>query len=90
MTLYDLPGFFDTRDIKQEILKSYSNAKMVCRGTKAKIIIMVEIGSLMSAKGGTMADIAKRLRQFCNNDFRQIINSCGLIASKINLSEYES
>lgn len=89
MTLYHIPGFFDTKDIKHEILKSYSNAKMVCRGTKAKIIIMVEIGSLMTSRGRSIADIAKRLRQFCKNDFGQIINSCGLIVSKINLSEYE-
>lgn len=37
-----------------------------------------------------MVDIAKRLRELFQNDFRQVINSCGLIVSKVNISEYES
>ena len=90
MAFYDPPGFLDTKGVKQEILNSYSNAKMFCRGSKAKIIMMVEIGSVMSARGGPLVDIAKRLRELFKNDFRQIINSCGLIVSKVNMDEYES
>ncbi len=41
MTFYDPPGFLDTKGVTQEILNSYSNAKMFGRGSKAKIIMMV-------------------------------------------------
>jgi hypothetical protein len=44
----------------------------------------------MSVRGGPLVDIAKRLRELFRNDFRQLINSCGLIVSKVNLGEYES
>lgn len=41
LTLYDPPGFLDTKGVLQEILNSYANAKMFRRGAKAKIIMMV-------------------------------------------------
>jgi len=90
MAVYDPPGFLDTKGVKQEILNSYANAKMFCRGSDAKIIMMVEIGTVIAGRGGPLVDIAKRLRELFQNDFRQIINSCGLIISKVNLDEYET
>lgn len=89
MVLYDPPGFLDTKGVKQEILNSYANAKMFRKGSKAKIIMMVETGSLYSGRGGPLVDLTKRLRELFQNDFRQIINSCGLIISKININDIE-
>ena len=62
LILYDPPGFFDTKGVHQEILNSYCNAKMFKVGIKAKIVIMVEISTLQSARGGAFVNVTKRLR----------------------------
>lgn len=84
MVLYDPPGFLDTKGARQEILNSYCNAKMFRVGTKAKIIILVELSSLMSGRGGAFADVAVRLRQLFGRDFRHVIEACVLVVSKVN------
>lgn len=81
---YDPPGFLDTRGITQEIINAYCNAKMFRLGSKAKIIIVVEVSSLLSARGGAFVDVALRLRELFANEFIQVINSCFLLVSKVN------
>lgn len=74
----------DTRGITQEIINAYCNAKMFRLGSKAKIIIVVEVSSLLSARGGAFVDVALRLRELFANDFFQVVNSCFLLVSKVN------
>jgi hypothetical protein len=64
---YDSPGFLETRGAMQEILNSYCNAKMFKLGSKAKIVIMVEFYTLKSARGTSLVDVAKRLRELFRN-----------------------
>lgn len=59
---YDPPGFLDTKGAKQEILNSFANAKMFKKGSKAKIILVVEQGSIYSARGGPLVGMAHILR----------------------------
>lgn len=60
---YDPPGFLDTRGNTQEIINAYCNAKMFRLGSKAKIIIVVEASSLLSARGRAFVDGTLRLRE---------------------------
>lgn len=88
LVLFDPPGFLDTKGVHQEILNSYCNARMFKVGIKAKIVIMVEISSLLSSRGGSFVQVTQRLRELFQNDFRQIINSCVLVISKVHPSIY--
>lgn len=54
--------FLEAYGVDNEILNSYSNAKMFQRGNKAKIILVVELATLQSARGGDLPRVAKRLK----------------------------
>ena len=51
----------DTKGVHQQILNSYSNARMFKVGSKARIIIVVEYFSLMQARGGAFVEVANML-----------------------------
>jgi hypothetical protein len=51
-------------------------------GSAAKIVIMVEMSSLLSARGGAFVDVALRLRALFQEDFRMIVGSCLLVITK--------
>ena len=87
LVFYDPPGFLDTKGVYQEILNSYCNAKMFRIGCKARIVMVVEISSLLSAKGGGLVEVAQRFRELFKNDFRQLVHSCLLVVSKINKTD---
>ena len=57
-------------------------------GSKVKIIIVVEISSLLAARGGTFVDVTLRLRELFQNDFEQIVHSCFLVVSKVHPMMY--
>ena len=56
-------------------------------GSRAKILIMVEVSSIFSARGEAFVKIARKLKELFQNDFAQIINSCLLVVSKVNLHQ---
>jgi hypothetical protein len=62
MTLTDAPGFLGTTGPIQQILDAYCNAKMFRVGKKAKIIIIVEVFTLYSARAGGLIDLAVKLQ----------------------------
>ena len=54
-------------------------------GKKAKIIIVVEIYTLYSARAGGLLDLAIKLQSLFGDYFYEIINSCMLVVTKVNL-----
>lgn len=87
--LYDPPGFLATTGDYQEILDSYSNAKMFKVGSKVRIIILVESSTIMSTRGGGFVEVAVRLRKLFGKAFVNVINSCLLMISKIDTVSLE-
>lgn len=61
MVLYDPPGFASTEGGFQEILDSYSNAKMFKIGSKVRIVIVVDCHTVLAGRGGGFVEVARRL-----------------------------
>ena len=57
----DSAGFLDSKGPAHEIINSYATAKLFKRGSKAKIVVVVEWANLQSSKGKTLVDVANRL-----------------------------
>ena len=55
-------------------------------GSKARVVIVVEHPTLMSARGGGFVEVAMKLRQLFKEDFKDIIYSCLLVVTKLPLS----
>jgi hypothetical protein len=51
----------DTKGDTQEMVNSYANTKVFLEGKSYKMVIVVEIGSLFSARGGSLAPLIQRL-----------------------------
>lgn len=81
---YDPPGFVDSRGLHQQILNSYSNAKMFKVGTSARIILVVELSTLRSSRGAAFVGITDRLYDLFESDFDKVTNCCLLVISKVN------
>ena len=79
----------DTKGDDQEIINAYANARMFRRGTKAKIVLVIECSTLISGKGGNLPEIAKRLLELFPWDFSTLINSVMIMVTKVNTDEYE-
>lgn len=47
------------------------------------------MGSLDSHRGGTLPEIARRLLELFPNDFTNLINSIGIVVSKVNTDDIE-
>ena len=75
----DSAGFLDTKGAEQEIISSYATAKLFKRGSKTKIIMVIEIASLISTRGKIIADVANRLAELFPDDFEKFsaFNSFG-------------
>lgn len=85
---YDPPGFLDSKGPEQEILNGYSNARMFKLGMESKICIVIDHGSLQTARGGLLIQVVKRLIELFDQNFSNIMNSCILVVSKVNLFEF--
>jgi len=85
--LNDSPGFCATTGEIQQILDAYCNAKMFEIGRKARIIIVVEYSTLTSQRGGGLFDISSKLRELFGRYFKDIINSCMLVVTKVDLEK---
>ena len=83
----DSAGFLDTNGPKQETINSYATAKIFKRGTKLKIVVIVEYSSLKSAKGKILVDVANRLFELFPVDFHKLLYSIVLVISKVNTEE---
>ena len=57
---------------------------MFKRGGKTKIILVLEQSTLFSARGGSLVDVAIRLRELFPRDFNNIVQSVMIIISKAN------
>ena len=44
----------------QETVNAYSYSRMFQRGTKTKLIIVIEYSTLQTGRGGNVPDLAKR------------------------------
>ncbi len=84
----DLPGNMDTKGDTQEIANAYANTKVFVSGKSYKMVIVVELGSLFSARGGQLASLIQRLEGFFENDFLSMADSSCIVASKVNLSDF--
>lgn len=85
----DASGFMDTKGDIQEIINGYSNARMFKRGTKTKILLVVEQSTLISGRGGKLPEIARRLLELFPRDFSNLINSIAVVVSKVNTEDVE-
>jgi hypothetical protein len=84
----DLPGNLDTKGDTQEMANAYANTKVFVQGKSYKMVIVVEIGSLFSARGGQLAPLIQRLEELLGDDFLSMADSSCIVASKVNLGEY--
>lgn len=82
MVIVDPAGFNDTKGLAQEIINSYANAKMFKRGGKTKVILVIDISSLLSSRGGVFTNLMKRLMELFPQDFKSMVNSIMLVVSK--------
>lgn len=57
---------------------------MFKRGGKTKIILVLEQSTLFSARGGSLVDVAIRLRELFPRDFNNLVQSVMIIISKAN------
>ena len=62
---------------------------MFKRGGKTKILVVVERATLESARGGSLVDVAVRLRELFPKDFNNLIHSIAIVVSKVNLDDLE-
>ena len=85
----DSAGFMDPKGDEQEIINAYANARMFKRGTRAKIILVIEYSSLIFGRGGNLLEIAQRLLEFFPRDYSTLINSVMIMVTKVNTDEYE-
>ena len=51
----------DTKGDNQEMINAYANTKVFVQGKSYKMVIVVELGSLFSARGGLLAPLIQRL-----------------------------
>ena len=84
----DPAGFMDTKGDLQEIINGYANARMFKRGTRTKIVLTIEISTLLSGRGGNLPAIAKRLLDLFPRDYTTLINSIMIMVSKANPEDY--
>ena len=85
----DPAGFMDTKGDEQEIINAYANARMFRRGTKAKIVLVIECSTLISARGGNLSEIAKRLLELFPRDYATLINSIMILVTKVTTEDFE-
>ena len=57
---------------------------MFKRGGKTKILLVMEQSTLFSARGGSLVDVAVRLRELFPKDFRNLVHSIMIVVSKVN------
>ena len=62
---------------------------MFKRGGKTKIILVIEQSTLFSARGGSLVDIAVRLRELFPKDFNSLVHSIMIVISKVNPDDFE-
>lgn len=80
----DSAGFLDSKGQEQEIINSYATAKLFQRGSKTKIVVVIEWASLQSSRGKTIVDVANRLLELFPVDFKYLIHSIVLAVSKVD------
>ena len=54
----------------------------------ARIILIVEISTLMSARGGAFVEMTDRLYDLFEADFDKVANCCLLVISKVNIHHF--
>lgn len=81
----DSPGFFDTKGISQEVINSYANAVMFRKGSKVKIILMIEESAITSGRGKTLIETGNKLYELFQNDFTHVVHSIIFVFSKISI-----
>ena len=84
MCIVDPAGFLDSKGVIQEIINSYANAKMFQQYGRVKILIVIEHSSLISGRGGSLVDVAKRLKELFPKDFQNLVHSTMIVVSKVN------
>ena len=68
----------------QETVNAYSYSRMFQRGTKTKLIIVIEYSTLQTGRGGNVPDIAKRLLHLFPKDFIQLADSMMILVTKVS------
>ena len=56
-------------------------------GSKAKIIIIVDCYTIYCGRSGVLIDLTVKLKQLFGEQFQEIINSCLLVVTKIDLNK---
>lgn len=67
---------------------AYSSSRALVQGKTYKMVIVIEIGSLISARGGPLATLVQRLEELLGDDFVRMGESSCIVVSKVNMSEY--
>lgn len=60
---------------------------MFKRGGKTRILLVIESSTLLSGRGGSLVDVAVRLRELFPTDFNNLVHSCMIVISKANTDE---
>jgi hypothetical protein len=83
LNFYDLPGYLDTKGIRQQIINAYSTSQMFRLGIRAKFVLVVEVSSLQSAKAGGLVDVTHRFIELFRPNFEEVVGSCILLITKV-------
>jgi hypothetical protein len=70
----DLAGFMDTKGEAQEIINAYVNSKMFRRGSKTRILLVVEEGTLRATRGQNLVGLTARIQNLFPANFSDVIN----------------
>ncbi len=76
--------------MNQEIINAYSNSAIFKKGKQVKIVIVAEVSSIITCRGGILVDIVLRLSQFFLNDLTFMLNSIILVLSKVNTDDWNA
>ena len=62
---------------------------MLLRGSRVKVIAVLEFESLLADGGKSITDVANRLLDLFLVDWQRMINSVMLVISKVNTAEFK-
>jgi hypothetical protein len=84
----DLPGLEDTKGPQQEIINSYTSSLVFKKGRHCRLVLVLEVASLYSSRGGKLAELLTRMEGMFGKEFLSLAQSSCLVISKVDSAVY--
>ena len=85
----DSAGFMEETELEKEVKTSCILAKLLGKGSRVKVVVMLEFASLATVRGKSIADVANRLLDLFPGDWEGMMDSVVVVVSKVNAAEVE-